>query len=335
MRGGGGTAILDAVAEAARLLEGTDGLRTIILVTDGYDENSALDVEGALAVVDATGATVYAIGIGGVSGISLAGERLLRTLAGRTGGRAFFPSRDSDLTTISRTVAADAASRYLISYTPTDQTRDGMWRAITVAAGEGRHVRTREGYQAALPPPIRPEIEFSLVNASRESVAIALDDFDVLENGVMQSPDTFHEAVDPVSLVLALDGSGSMRRAAESVRQTAAGFIAAVRPEDRLALVTFSDASRLAEVLGTNRRWSQDALAAYTPAGGTALYDGLWTSLQHLKPERGRRAIVVLSDGRDEDDPGTAPGSAHTLAEVLTLTREVGAAIFSIASVSA
>lgn len=330
MRAGGGTAILDAVADAARLLDGTDGLRTVILITDGYDENSALDLRGALARVEATGATVYTVGIGGVSGMSLPGERLLRTLASSTGGRAYFPSSDSDLTTISRTVAADAASRYLISYTPTNQRRDGQWRAIAVDAGEGLRVRTREGYRAALPPPIRPEIEFSLVNASRESVEIALDDFDVFESGVRQSPDAFQEAVDPVSLVLALDGSGSMRRAAESVRRTAADFIAAVRPADRLALVTFADAPRLAHVLGIDRRWSQGALAAYVPAGGTALYDGLWTSLQHLRPEPGRRAIVVLSDGRDEDGPGTAPGSTHTLAEVLALTREVGAAIFSI-----
>ncbi len=39
---------------------------------------------------------------------------------------------------------------------------------------------------------------------------------------------------------------------------------------------------------------------------------------------------MVLSDGRDENNPGTAPGSAHTFEEVLELTREVGAAVFAV-----
>ena len=52
--------------------------------------------------------------------------------------------------------------------------------------------------------------------------------------------------------------------------------------------------------------------------------------LLHLKKENGRRAIVVFTDGRDENNPGTAPGSAHNFKEVLTLAREVGATIFSV-----
>ncbi len=43
-----------------------------------------------------------------------------------------------------------------------------------------------------------------------------------------------------------------------------------------------------------------------------------------------RRAIVVMTDGRDENNPGTAPGSRHTLAQVLEKTREVDAAIYTI-----
>jgi hypothetical protein len=38
----------------------------------------------------------------------------------------------------------------------------------------------------------------------------------------------------------------------------------------------------------------------------------------------------VLSDGRDENNPGTAPGSKHVLDEVLTLSRDVGATIFTV-----
>jgi VWFA-related protein len=60
------------------------------------------------------------------------------------------------------------------------------------------------------------------------------------------------------------------------------------------------------------------------------LHDALWDALQQLKKVPGRRAIVVLTDGRDENNAGTAPGSAHSMDEVLELGREVGATIFPI-----
>src|SRR5262249_48287408 len=45
---------------------------------------------------------------------------------------------------------------------------------------------------------------------------------------------------------------------------------------------------------------------------------------------KGRRAVIVMTDGRDENDPGTAPGSVHTLDEVLKLAHDVEAAIYPI-----
>ena len=47
--------------------------------------------------------------------------------------------------------------------------------------------------------------------------------------------------------------------------------------------------------------------------GGTALWDALYDSIAVLDTEQGRKAVVVVTDGRDENNPGTAPGSSHTL----------------------
>jgi AAA domain-containing protein len=52
--------------------------------------------------------------------------------------------------------------------------------------------------------------------------------------------------------------------------------------------------------------------------------------LLHLKDVAGRRAVVLLSDGRDENNPGTAPGSTHRLDEVLELQRQVQAVIYTV-----
>jgi VWFA-related protein len=330
MRAGGGTAILDGLLESVRLLQGAEGRRAVILITDGYDENSVSQVEEVVTRAEAAQVTVYVVGIGGVAGISLKGERMLRQLADQTGGRVFLPPREPDLVMVSEALATDAHSRYLITYTPVNQTKDGTWRAVSVEVPEGYRVRTRAGYFAPAPPPIRPAIEFTVTDRSHDYVDITLDDVEVLEDGMVQTVDTFQEAVDPVSIVMALDSSGSMKKSEEIVRETARDFVLAVRPEDSLGLITFNDTPLFAHTLATNRQWTLDAIDKYSAAGGTALYDALWNSLQHLKTVPGRRAVVVLTDGRDENNPGTAPGSTHTLGEVLQLVRQVGATIFAI-----
>jgi VWFA-related protein len=52
--------------------------------------------------------------------------------------------------------------------------------------------------------------------------------------------------------------------------------------------------------------------------------------MARLKQEAARRVIVVVTDGRDEDNPGTGPGSYHTFPEVVQLVKESEAMIFAI-----
>jgi VWFA-related protein len=330
MKPGGGTAILDAVYSAVDLIDGMQGRRIIVLVTDGYDENSTLKIDQVIERAQSARIGVYALAVGGVTGVSLNGESTLRDLTTRTGGRVFFPWRDGELAGIAKDVAEDAHNRYLMTYTPANQKKDGSWRAITVEVPEGYKVQARAGYRAPSPPPIRPTIEFHVTNGQQEYVTLAANDFVVVENGVQQKVDTFHEALDPVSIVLTLDASGSMVKAAETVKETAREFVRAVRKEDRLAMVMFSDGVRVEHGLSNDRALSIAAIDKYVARGGTALYDAVWDSLVALKKESGRRTIVLLTDGRDENNPGTAPGSAHTFDEVLALTREVGATIFAV-----
>src|SRR5207249_4444972 len=132
MRAGGGTALLNALMEATSLVEKLDGRRIIVLITDGYDENSTVSVDEVMKAVEHAQETVYAVGIGGVAGISLRGEDLLKHLTDETGGRVFFPPRELDVLPVADTVAADAHSRYLITYTPANQKKDGRWRQISV-----------------------------------------------------------------------------------------------------------------------------------------------------------------------------------------------------------
>jgi VWFA-related protein len=256
---------------------------------------------------------------------------MLRDLAVRTGGKAFFPARDAELPLVQGYIHDDVVNRYLLTYTPKNQRRDGSWRAITVHTGEPKHVlRTRDGYRAPAPAPIRPVLEFTAVSSSSQPVVLGSSDLEVREDGVLQSVTSFSEAVAPVSIIIALDESGSMKKSEEDVRNAALSFVDAVRDEDRIGVVKFSNSATLETDLTQSRVAPKMTIQRYTTAGGTALYDAVALGVERLATQEGRKAVVLLTDGRDENAAGTAGGSRHTLAEVLDRLREVDATVFAI-----
>jgi VWFA-related protein len=81
--------------------------------------------------------------------------------------------------------------------------------------------------------------------------------------------------------------------------------------------MTFADKPRFSHDLTANRETSLLAISRYFADGGTALYDAVFDGVARLKRAEGRTALIVFTDGRDEDNPGTAPGSVHTLDQAL------------------
>ena len=66
-------------------------------------------------------------------GVSLKGEKMLRRLAAETGGRVFLPSTESQLELVHTALVDEVRNRYLLTYTPTNQTiRMATWRRISV-----------------------------------------------------------------------------------------------------------------------------------------------------------------------------------------------------------
>jgi Ca-activated chloride channel family protein len=327
----GGTAILDALKEVTGHFADGPGRRVVVLITDGYDEHSLDSPDEVLNLLKTSGVTVHVIAVGGVSGVSLAGERLLRRIAHETGGRAFFPWNQKELTQAHATIAEETQHLYQIAYTPTNQRQDGTWRAITVTAAlPDSRVRARRGYQAPAPPPVRASLEFTVTDAARRHVDLTLEDLEIFEDGVTQQADVFHEAVAPVSIVLALDASGSMTRSAQAVQDAASTFIRSSRPDDPMGVILFADKAEVVSDLTTNRDAAGKAVQAYTASGGTALYDALADALDLLKPVNGRRVIVVVTDGRDENAQSTGPGSIRSWDAVMAQATAVDATVYAI-----
>jgi VWFA-related protein len=331
IRPGGTTGVLDGLTAVARRFVPGDRRRAVVLVTDAYDEVSETKVDDVLAALKQADVIVYTLAVGGVSGVSLEGEALLRRIAHETGGRAYFPWTPREVNAAHAAIVADAQHRYRVTYTPSNQRQDGTWRTIRLATVNPAYsVSARAGYRAPAPRPVKATLEFTLTDPERQSVDVGRDDLAVIEDGVAQTIESFHESVAPVSVVLALDASGSMTRVVPAVQEAAHLFVDALRSGDPLGLVIFADRAEMVHDL-TPARWvSHRAVQAYAAAGGTALYDGLVESMARLQSVAGRRVVVVVTDGRDENAASTGPGSARPWADVLALARASGVTVYAI-----
>ena len=163
---GGQTAIIDAVyvtsEHVAQYKKGGDDdrrRRALIVVTDGEERGSQYKPEELFERLREEDVQIYVIGF--VNELDREGGfirksprekavNLINRLAKETGGRAFFPESLADLPKIAAEIVRDMRTQYVVSYSPTNKTRDGSFRAIrvTVADAPGKDKRialTRSG----------------------------------------------------------------------------------------------------------------------------------------------------------------------------------------------
>jgi len=146
MRAEGGTAIYDALVYALHYFDGVKGPKALILLSDGKDESSRFDLDGAIAVAHRTGVTVYVIGLKDFSR-DRPSRKLLRRISHETGGRSFFIEDLTELTAIYQAIQNDLRSQYLLVYQSASTKDSTELRQLEVRVGEkGAEVRTLSGY---------------------------------------------------------------------------------------------------------------------------------------------------------------------------------------------
>jgi len=124
--------------------------------------------------------------------------------------------------------------------------------------------------------------------------------FDVFEDGVKQNITHFEPTVTPFSVVLMLDMSGSTLGFRQVLKQSAARFIDALEPEDRVAVIEFNEKPSLRNDFTSNRATIANSIAVSNGRGHTELYKSLDFALDKLAHEKSnRKAIIVLTDGVD------------------------------------
>ncbi len=169
----------------------------------------------------------------------------------------------------------------------------------------------------------------------QQSPLLEEKDFLVLEDGTRQHISFFAASDTPFDLVLLLDLSGSTSEKINLIRRSAKRFVDATRPNDRVAVVTFTDIARVVSDLSLNRGELKKAIDKIEkPVSGTNFWDALRfvsESILGSNQVSERRAVVVMTDGVDNALPDVfGDGSLTPFEELLEILRRTDIMVFPI-----
>jgi len=126
-------------------------------------------------------------------------------------------------------------------------------------------------------------------------------DFEVWDNDKKVELSLFENSIQPITVVVMLDTSGSMTMNLDLLKEAATQFVIRLLPEDRARIGSFSDKIRVAPAGFTNDRDElmrilRDDIQFGNP---TALWDATDAGMDALKDVQGRRVVLVFTDGAD------------------------------------
>jgi len=164
-------------------------------------------------------------------------------------------------------------------------------------------------------------------NADDRAIAgLAAQRFTAIEDGQTITIDTVARTADPMAIVLALDTSGSMlardgsgTTAIVAAKRAAIDFISMLSPEDRIAVFTFDRETTPLVDFSLDHKAVARLIADIraTPKASTRLYDTVIDAVKKASEiPKGRRAVIVLTDGTDEQANGL-PRSDHQFSDMI------------------
>ena len=135
------------------------------------------------------------------------------------------------------------------------------------------------------------------------------DDFEVREDGVAQKVEVFSRDELPLNVALVLDLSDSIGPFLGPLRDAATVALAALKPDDEVALFTFSTEAELRLPFTKDKNKIADQINTFDARGATNINDGIFAAAEYLlkAPPNGRRVIILISD-----DVGTSAGGQGT-----------------------
>jgi Ca-activated chloride channel family protein len=155
MKGGGYTALYDAIAVYLSRVAESTGRKVLVLFTDGEDTTSQITLQELIPIVRSSSVTIYAIdfsrGFGQGSFRAAQARGFLKEMADLTGGGVFSPTGSRDLPSIYQKILDELAAQYVIGFASDRPTSEKKFRKLKVDLKKpGLRVRHRQGYYAGI-----------------------------------------------------------------------------------------------------------------------------------------------------------------------------------------
>jgi Ca-activated chloride channel family protein len=150
-KGGGDTALYDAMAVYLSRVEGSGGRKVLVLFTDGEDSRSELTLPEVMQLLRSSRVTVYPIcftSFAPGSSRAVKSRAVLQQFADLTGGALYNPSASRDLGAIYQKILDELGGQYVLGYVSDNQKADGKLRRLVVELPNHKQlkVRHRTGY---------------------------------------------------------------------------------------------------------------------------------------------------------------------------------------------
>ena len=215
--------------------------------------------------------------------------------------------------------------------TPMRIGRDAALAASLALSGGGVHA----GQQRQ--DPFRIQVQVEAVNLGvavadrrgRFVSGLTAADFEVREDGIPQQVTFFAAEAAPLTILVLLDASLSMRASLDYVKEAAATFVDRLWEGDRAMIGEFNDRVRFGGEFTDDRRRLTSSILALDPLGPTALYDASILALERLHFSDGdRKALLVFTDG--DDSRGMGFGSEASAGDAIEAARLTDAVVYAI-----
>lgn len=154
------------------------------------------------------------------------------------------------------------------------------------------------------------EVYATVTDRRGEPVAgLTAADFQIAEDGGGQAISAFAAGEFPLAIAIGLDRSFSMGGKDNRLgvaKSAARTLVGALRPDDQVMVVAIGGDTAIVAPLSSDRAAALSAIDRLDAWGTTPLYDATLAALEAIQPARGRRALVLLSDGSDRYSDATA-----------------------------
>lgn len=161
--------------------------------------------------------------------------------------------------------------------------------------------------------------------SNKPAMDLKQEEFTVTEDKVAQKIEFFSREQVPVSLVFAIDTSGSMRPKLDTVVKASTNLVKEGRRDDEMAVIEFKDQPELLEEFTGDINDVVDTLNGLVASRQTAMLDALYLAADYANKEgkNRRKAVLVVTDGLDND-------SFYKFGEVVNHLREIDVQIYLI-----